>query len=62
MEAVANEEQGVGTISVKEVLRKVVTTYRDPEEVNRNTDVYEMKCAEEKHQEIGAREKSVIKV
>lgn len=62
MEAVANEEQGVGTISVKEVLRKVVTTYRDPEEVNRNTDVYEMKCAEEKHQESGAREQSVIKV
>lgn len=62
MEAVANEEQGVGTISVKEVLRKVVTTYRDPEEVNRNTDVYEMKRAEEKHQEIGAREQSVIKV
>lgn len=62
MEAVANEEQGVGTISVKEVLRKVVTTYRDPEEVNRNTDVYEKKCAEEKHQESGAREQSVIKV
>lgn len=62
LEAVANEEQGAGSISVKDVLRKVVTTYRDPEEVNRNTDVYEMKCAEEKHQEISAREQSVVKV
>lgn len=62
LEAVANEEQGSGSISVKDVLRKVVTTYRDPEEVNRNTDVYEMKCAEEKHQEISAREQSVVKV
>ncbi len=52
MEAVAQAEEGIATEGIKAAMRKVVPTYKDPEEVNCNTEVPEMREAEEKHQEI----------
>ena len=54
LEAVHHAENGISTDGIKEAMKMAVPTYKDPDEVNANTEVEEMKQAEEKHQEIRA--------
>ncbi len=51
-EAVIAAENGVDAGPVRDALKRSVPTYRDADEVNKDTSVAEMKDAEDKHQEI----------
>ena len=54
LEAVHHAENGINTDGIKQAMKVAVPTYKDPDEVNANTEVEEMKQAEEKNQEIRA--------